>query len=331
MTSPQSVFLLGPGYVGQHVIENLLAAGHAVTTLVRNEVLAATLDKAGAKTIIGNLSDIKTITTQAAQHAITINTSSSDDLPSVEAILTGVRQRVAQGLPATFIQTSGTGLLTDDAKGRYKSETVYSDDDPAGIDTLPPTAPHRNIDLAIVQAAREIGSKAKIVIIIPPVVYGFNPAHKRVSMALPALVRFALKHGFSGRVNAGRNVWNAVHVADLARAYITLIDTLDTAVPSALENPYFFADNGAEFSWAEAAENVGRILYKAGKIASPEPREFQQHELGDVYGPFTENIAGGNARCRSVRLPALGWVPRERNIWAAMEEEEVPYLVATGA
>ena len=329
MTSPQSVFLLGAGYVGQHIIDNLVAAEHPVTTLVRNKDLAATLEKAGVKALIGSLSDIDTITTQAAQHAITINTSSSDDLPSVEAILSGVRQRVAQGLPTTFIHTSGGGVLLDEAKGRYKNDTVYSDDDPAGIDALPPTALHRNVDLAIVQAARELGPKANIVIIIPPVIYGFNPAHKRLTIAFPTLIRFALKHGFSARVNAGRNVWGGVHVADLGRAYMTLIDHLDTAVPSAHENPYFFADNGVEFSWAEAAENIGRILHKAGKIASPEPRELQAHELVEVFGPFTEAFIGGNARTRSVRLPALGWVPREKSIWAALEEEEVPYILAT--
>jgi nucleoside-diphosphate-sugar epimerase len=328
MASPRSVFLLGAGYVGRHVIDNLLAAGHPVTTLVRNKELANTLEKTGVKTLIGNLEDFETITAQAAQHEITINTSSSDDVPSVQAVLAGVRQRVAQGLPATYIHTSGTGLLVDDAKGRYKSDKIYSDDDPASIDALPLTAMHRDVDLTIVEAAREIGNKATIVVVIPPIIYGFNPTHKRVSMGLPALVRFALKHGFSGRVNEGRNVWNAVHVADLARAYMTLIDKLDTAVPSAQENPYFFVDNGEDFSWAEAAEHVGRMLHQAGKIASPEPKAVEQHQLVDMFGPVTEMVAGGNSRCRSVRLPAMGWVPREKSVWAAMEEEELPYLIA---
>ncbi|KAF2680732.1 hypothetical protein K458DRAFT_421083 [Lentithecium fluviatile CBS 122367] len=210
----------------------------------------------------------------------------------------------------------------------YRSDVIYSDDDPAGIDNLPPGALHRNVDLLIVQASRELGRKARIVVLIPPVVYGFIPAHKRISMGLPSLVRFALKHGYSGRIGEGRNVWSGVHVADLGRAYMTLIDKLDSAAPYPWENSYFFVDNGEEFSWAEAAENVGRILHMLGKISSPESHLFEQSKLGDVFGPYTVSVAGGNARCRSVRLPQLGWVPREKSIWASMEEDEIPYMVS---
>jgi nucleoside-diphosphate-sugar epimerase len=331
MTQPTPIFLLGAGYLGRQIIDDLLLTSHPITTLLRNKDLAATLSASGVTTHIGSLSDHATITSLAAQHATIINTSSSDDVPSVLAILEGIRQRVAANLPTTFLHTSGTGLLVDTAKGRYLSSTIYSDDNPAGIDALPSTAMHRDVDLAIVAAAREFGPKANIAIMIPPIIYGVNPAHGRVSMGLPPLVRFALKHGFSGRVNEAKNAWSAVHVRDLSRAYILLASTLpqNVAIGGATvqENPYFFADNGYEFSWAEAAENVGRILHKLGKIESAEVREFGKAELGDVYGPATELVAGGNARCRSTRLPALGWVPREKGVWDAVETEEAPFLI----
>ncbi|KAF2476832.1 NAD(P)-binding protein [Lindgomyces ingoldianus] len=330
MATPKSILILGAGLVGRHVIDLLLAAGFSVTTLVRNAKLAATLEKAGAKPILGTLEDVDLITAQTTQHEVIINTSSSDDLPSAKAILAGVRQRVLQSLPVTLIHTSGTGLLVDDAKGRYKSEKIYRDDDPTDIDALPPTALHRNVDLATVQAARELGGKARVVILIPPVIYGFNPAHQRLSMALPKLVRFALKHGYAGRVQEGLNVWSAVHVADLARAYTTLIDSLDSIDPSAfLKNPYFFADDGMDFSWGDAAEQVGRILYKLRKIPSPETRSFDPADYGDVFGPMTEKVAGGNARSRGVRLRELGWEPKEKSVWESLEEDEIPYIIAT--
>jgi nucleoside-diphosphate-sugar epimerase len=327
MTQPTPIFLLGAGYLGRQIIDDLLLASYPVTTLLRSKDLAATLSNAGVTTHIGSLSDHTTITSLAAQHPIVINTSSSDDVPSVLALLAGIRQRVAAGLPTTFLHTSGTGLLIDDAKGRYLSETVYSDDNPAGIDALPDTAMHRDVDLAIVAASREFGSKANIAIMIPPIIYGVNEKHGRVSMGLPPLVRFALKHGFSGRVNEAKNAWSAVHLRDLSRAYLLLISRISSLSPSVQENPYFFADNGYEFSWAEAAENVGRILHKLGKIESPQVKEFGKEELGDVYGPATELVAGGNARCRSTRLPALGWVPREKSVWDAIETEEAPFLI----
>ncbi|ORY01295.1 hypothetical protein BCR34DRAFT_606010 [Clohesyomyces aquaticus] len=329
MATHKSVLILGAGLIGRHVIDLLLASGLSVTAYVRHTELAATLEALGASTVLGTLEDHDSITAQVAQHNVTINTTSSDDISSVQAILSGIRQRISQGLHSTFIHTSGTGVLVDDAKGRYKSDMVYRDDDPKDIDALPPTAMHRDVDLAIVHAAHEFGEKARIAIIIPPVIYGFNPAHNRLSMAFPRLVRFALKHGYSGHVGEGLNVWGAVHVADLAQAYLTLISGLEALEPSALvANPYFFVDNGHEISWREVAEHVGRILYKMGKISSPDVRTFDPAGYADLFGPMTEKAAGGNARAYGVRLRKMGWEANAKGVWESLEEDEIPYIIA---
>lgn len=99
MTSPSRVFLVGAGYVGQHVLDKLLAANHPVTVLVRRPEQASELEKIGVETCLGTLNDLELITSQSAQHEITINTASCDDLPSVEAILSGIRQRVHKNQP----------------------------------------------------------------------------------------------------------------------------------------------------------------------------------------------------------------------------------------
>jgi len=329
MTTPKSVFLLGAGYIGQHVVDLLLAAKHPVTALVRNAELAAVFEKAGVKTVLGTLDDSELITAQATQHDVIINTASCDHLPSVEAVLAGIRQRILVGHPSIYIHTSGTLLLADEAEGAYKSDKIYRDDVPADIDALPPTAPHRHVDLPIVLAAREFGDKAQIAIVIPPVVYGFNPAHKRLSVAFPQLVRFALKHGFSGYVGEGRSVWSGTHVADLGRVYTTLLSYMETAAPSALlDNPYFFTD-GQEFSGREGAEHIGRILYKLGRISSPEPKTFVESDFEDVFGPMTPMLLGCNARNRATRLSQLGWEPKEKNLWSSLEEDEIPFIIAT--
>ena len=161
---------------------------------------ASLFEKAGAKPVLGTLGDLELLTTQTAHHEITINTASCDDLPSVEAILSGVRQRVHAGQPSIYIHTSGTGVLMDGALGMHKNNTIYRDDVPGDIDALAPISMHPTSIFPIVQASHEFGDKAKIVIILPPLVYGLNPAHKRHSFALASLVRFTLKHGFSGYV-----------------------------------------------------------------------------------------------------------------------------------
>ncbi|PVH99373.1 NAD(P)-binding protein [Periconia macrospinosa] len=324
-----SVFLLGPGYLGLTIIENLLAANYKVSTLVRSPESASKLGSIGVHTIAGTLEDGPLITEQVIQHEIIINCSSSDHVQSVRAILSGIRQRVQAGLSSTFIHTSGTGLLCDNAKGAYKTDIVYSDDNPSMIDALPSTALHRNVDLTIVEAAREFGDKAKLVITIAPVIYGINPNNDRISFALPTLVKFALKHGFSGRIGKGENTWSCIHVNDLARAYMTLLAYLESPASSetVLSNPYFFADNGAEFVWGKFAELVGRVLHQMGKISTEEVKPFEEKHYPDVFGPITEFTAGGNSRTKSVRLANLGWRPTEKDVLGSMEEDEIPFIL----
>ncbi|CAI6333664.1 unnamed protein product [Periconia digitata] len=332
MPPSKTVFLLGPGYVGLNIIDNLLATDYTVTTLVRKPELGAKLTSLGVHTIGGTLADSDVITAQVAKHDLTINTASSDDLPSVEAVLSGLRQRVKEGLPTKLIHTSGTGTFLDDAKGAYKSDVVYRDDDPSTINTIPDTALHRNVDLAIIKAAQEFGDKAKLVLMVPPVVYGFNPKHERLSLAFPRLINYALKQGYSGQVGKGANVWHKVHVCDLARAYMTLIEYLDSpaSTEAVLSNPYFFTeDQWGEFTWNEAAEHVARILHKMGKIRDTEIKPFEKEHYADAFGEFTEFAAGGNSRARGVRLRELGWTPVEKDAWACLEEDEIPFIIAS--
>lgn len=63
-------------------------------------------------------------------------------------------------------------MLDDGALNQYKSDKIYRDDTRSDVDSVPENAPHREIDLAIVKAQKELGEKAKIAIMIPPLIYG---------------------------------------------------------------------------------------------------------------------------------------------------------------
>jgi nucleoside-diphosphate-sugar epimerase len=328
MASPQNVFLVGPGYIGRAILDQLLAAGYLVTTLVRKPEQAILFENAGVQTVLGNLTNLELLTAQAAQHEITINTASCDDLPSVEAILSGVRQRVNAGQPSIYIHTSGTGVLEDGATGMYKNPKIYYDDVPEDIDGLASTSMHRHVDIPIIKAAREFGDKAKVVIILPPIVYGWIADHNRNSVALRALVGFALKRGFSGYVGKGANVWSVVHVVDLARAYMVMLTYVHANSPATIvENPYFFAENGSEVSMKECAEHVGQILYDMGKIQIHEAKTFAESDYSDVFGPFTPVGFGCNSRSRAIRLKKLGWVAKEKDVWTSWKNDEVLSII----
>jgi len=204
--------------------------------------------------------------------------------PSVKAVLDGVKQRAAAGKEVIFIHTSGTGVLDDGSSGEYPNNKVYKDKDRAAIDSVPDDAPHREIDLAIVKVQKELGRKAKIAIMIPPEIYGYNAWNERLTIQIPTLTRFAIKHGFAGHVGKGLSIESQIHVNDLARAYIVLLHYMETNDPSPLlENPYFFCENGKEFSWKEVAEQIAKGLKKAGKLESTETKTIPSELYGDLF------------------------------------------------
>ena len=90
----------------------------------------------------------------------------------MEAVLEAVKARAERGSSTIFIHTSGTSVLDDGAKGAFKSDKIYYDNKPEDIDAVPDTAPHRDVDLTIVRAIKQIGDKAKIAIMIPPTIHG---------------------------------------------------------------------------------------------------------------------------------------------------------------
>lgn len=172
MSTGKNVFIVGPGLIGWTILDLLVSEGYNVTGYVRSDARAAEIKKAGAQTVVGDLHDKASIAEQVAKHDIVLHTATADDLPSVEAVLDGIKQRASKGLQTIYIHTSGTSLLNDNAEGGFKSDKIYHDDKQEEIDSLGNDAPHRDVDLTILKARKELGEKAKIAIMIPPLIYG---------------------------------------------------------------------------------------------------------------------------------------------------------------
>ncbi|KAK4621928.1 Oxidase ucsJ [Fulvia fulva] len=297
----------------------LVAEGYSVTGFVRRKEHGEQIKKSGAEVVYGDLNDKTAITEQVVKHDITFHTATADHLPSAEAVIDGVKARAAGGKGTIFIHTSGTSLLTDypKIKNNQKSNDIWHDSNRQEIDSLPDDAPHREIDLAIVNAQKALGEKAKIAIMIPPLIYGFNADHGRLTIQIPTLNRFALKHGFAAHVGKGEGVESNIHVKDLARAYIVS------------KNPYYFCETTGdkEPSWREVAELIGEQLHKVGKIQDPKPRQLKEDLWADVFGDFTGAVIGLNSRSRAVRLRELGWKPQEKGWRASYVEDELPQIL----
>ncbi|PNS14597.1 UDP-glucuronic acid decarboxylase 1 [Sphaceloma murrayae] len=325
--SSQNVFLLGPGYIGREVIDRLLENGFKVTTLVRRKDAVPELEKDGINTVMGSMDDKDVITEQTSKSDIVIHTASADHIESVEAVIDGIDQRANLGQPTIYIHTSGCSFLSDNSDGKYRSDLIYNDTRPEKLDERPDSASHRGIDLAIIKARQRLGTKAKIFIMLPPLIYGVARSG-RLSIQTITMARFAIKHKYAGYVGGGKSVWGLVHVNDLSYGYLTMLQWLISSPPEvALEHPYFFCENGEELSWGEIAACIGQSLYDAKVLPDATPRQIPTEQYNDLFGPYSLVVIGQNARNRAERLRALGWKPKDLDAYAAFKKEELPVLL----
>ena len=94
----------------------------------------------------------------------------------------------------------------------------------------------------------------------------------------------AIKHGYAGYVGGGKAVWGFVHVADLARGYMAILHYMEsTSGDEILQNPYFFIENGEEYSWGRCAEEIGKALHEAGRIQDAAAKQVPVDLYSDLF------------------------------------------------
>ncbi|KAJ7796950.1 NAD-binding protein [Mycena olivaceomarginata] len=315
--SKTNFFLTGAtGYVGGSVLARFLAHPHAdsfqFTVLVRDPKKAEKFKDLGVKAVVGSHSDAQLVEKLASEADVVIAMADCDDLGAAKATLEGLKKRHALGVVPIFIHTSGTGVISDDAKGLHADVTVYDDSDADQIESIAPTQMHREVDLAITAADAE--GYVKTYIILPSTIYGLasgrfvdaglqNPH----SMQIPALISASLDRGQAGMVGEGKNIWPNVEIHELADLYTTLYDKIvGDAETGHGRNGFYFGASGEHLLY-DVGKAIGTALVALGKSESAEPTTFTQAELDKYFGgsPYL----GSNSRCRATRSLLIGWKP----------------------
>jgi nucleoside-diphosphate-sugar epimerase len=179
--------------------------------------------------------------------------ATSDDVKAVSAMLDSLRNSV-RPQPVYFIHTSGTGIIDDVPNGYGHSSSNVFDDikDIQQITSWPETHWHRDVDKVVLEAAQALDGEMpksiiKTTIICPPTVYGTGDGPiRRRSVQIPELIRHSIQRQKVFQVGPGQNVWQHVHVADLADAYVLLIEEAyrDEGRADWSGNGYHFAEAG---------------------------------------------------------------------------------------
>ncbi|KAL4252221.1 NAD(P)-dependent Metabolic Enzyme [Abortiporus biennis] len=322
-TSSIPIFFIGAtGYLGGSILARLLIHPRAnefdITAIVRSSEKASGLQSQfGVKTVVGSISDLDKLEDLSAQSHIVFSCADSDNLDAIKAICRGLKKRrVTAGETPIFIHTSGTAVIIDDARGLHPTDIIYNDLNADQIESIPPTAFRRNVDLAIAEADKE--GYLTSYIVIPSTIWGVPSTplidaglQKTSSIQIPMLIKAALGMSQGGVVGKGVGQWGDVHIDDVADLYIVLLDAI-LANPGTVghgREGYYFVENG-EHTWYDISKEIAKALYDLGRGKSPEPTTFTSEELTKYFGSeMFGNFFGTNARCRANRGRALGWKP----------------------
>lgn len=262
-----------------------------------------------------------------------IDCAHADHEVAAKALVKGIAAG-SQDQPGYLIHTSGTGILTFADNERHifgeASPKIYDDWEGIGeVTSLPDYAVHRNVDKIILAAGTENESRVQTAIVCPPLIFGQGrgPSNQR-SVQLPELSRYTLDRKKGIQIGAGRNYWTHIHVYDLSRCFLALVEAAVDHGGKAtwgIEG-YYFTENG-EHIWGEIAKIIASTAKDQGFLPSDEVVTMSGDDANQQLMAYTAfNAAfmwGTNSRCRAIRArKLLGWSPRERSM-----NEEIAEIV----
>lgn len=316
------VFFTGAtGYIGGTVLTKTLAyfrdAGKdvSVRVLVRNEAKKALVQKWAARLgvsleyVMGSLDNVEVIETEVATADISIDTADADHFKAQEAFLRGLDKAIAAGKHPLYIHTSGTGLLVDGVYGSKLTDKIYDDAKDEDIASIPDDAPHRDVDLLLLNWIKANEGRADLMIVSPPTIWGPGSGPDNIwSVQVPLLITTALKHKQTYSVGKGLNHWTQINVLDLADFYALL---LHKGLEAPDKHSGFYFANSDEFAYGDVCRTIQKTLIDIGiatttDIKTPESVD----EIHKYFEPFPASSIGGNSRARASKAKALGWKPR---------------------
>lgn len=317
------VFLTGAtGYIGGTVLNLMLKqpGKYAITALVRSKAAGNTLKAMNVTPLYGSLDDTDLLTKAAEEADVVIDMADADHLAAAKALITGLSKAPK---PKVFIHTSGTGALGDESKGDYTSDFIFSDLDLKSINAIPLTKPHRDVDQYILENCSNVNS----IIVCPPTIYGLGtgPVHRQ-SVQIPWMIKACMKVGFPGTVGKGLNVWNNVHVEDLADFYVLLLEKAVEGKASYGKDGWYFAES-SQHCLKDLMHKIGDVMYAKKLIKDHTVRTLTPEQAEQCYSFYAYDGIGCNSRCKAERSRALGWKPKRGDILGSIEAE-VNYMVA---
>lgn len=296
------VFLTGAtGFIGSHVVPELIAHGHRVLGLARSDAGARQLEVAGAEVHRGDLEQPETLASGAAAADAVIHCAFDHNFASFFDNTKKDERNIAamgaalEGTQKPILITSGVGIGTPLNGG------------PAREDVLNPRHANPRIATELAGAAL-IARRIDVRTVRLPQVHDTTKAG-----LITPLIAEARRSGAVAYVGEGRTRWSAAHVSDVAKLYVMVLEK---------------GEPGARYN-ASAEEGVtARAIAEAlGKGTGLPVRSVTADDVERYFGwmaPFAAlDMIASNAWTRA----RLGWEPTGPDLLADLAAMKYSPLV----
>jgi nucleoside-diphosphate-sugar epimerase len=277
------IFVTGAtGFIGSRVVQELIGAGHQVLGLTRSDAGAEALVRAGAAVHRGDLEDLESLRSGAAQSDGVIHTAFRHDW-SKFAESCELDKRAIEALGSALEGSNRPLLVSAGAAALVQGRPATEEDPP-----IPPTGQFPRASEPTGLSFVERGVNASVVR-LPQV-------HDTVKQGLVTyLVAVAREKGVSAYIGEGRNRWAAAHVLDVARLYRLALEKHEAGA-----RYHAVAEEGVPLR--DIAEVIGQGLKVPVVSLSPE-------EAAGHFG-FLAMFAGRDLVVSSkLTQERLGWHP----------------------
>ncbi|HEU4462792.1 MAG TPA: NAD-dependent epimerase/dehydratase family protein [Solirubrobacterales bacterium] len=269
------VLVIGCGFIGSNIVEQLVAGGQPPAVLTRSAPAAEVAAKiAPGDLVVGDATDPETVerALEGAEHVIFsaggLLPAASEENPEEDARLTlGPVRTVLERLR----ERPGVGLTYLSSGG-----TVYGEPQQIPVPEDAPTEAfgaygrlHLQCESEVLAASREHGLPARI--LRCATVYG---EHQRPDRGQGAVVTFLHRVGRGEPIElygGGATIRDYVYVGDVARAAIALIEAGGPAVVN--------VGSGTGASLLELLQLVEREVGREAEVHQHEPRGFEVHQI----------------------------------------------------
>jgi nucleoside-diphosphate-sugar epimerase len=292
------IFITGAnGFIGGAVAAALVADGHSVRGLVRDQAKADAVAALGIDPVIGSLDQLPLLQAEARAADGVVNAANSGHRGAAGALIAGL---AGSGKP--LIHTSGTSIIADRALGE-PSERIFHEDTP--IEPLPERAERVAIDRLVLGV-----SGVRAIVLCNSMIYGNAVGAPAQSVQVPVLAQQARASGVARYIGRGLNCWSNVHIADVAALYAL-------ALAKAPAGSFIYVENGEE-ALGEISQAIAARLGLGPAQSWPDEAAFAA--WGKEKATFS---LGSNSRVRGNIARELGWTPKHSSItdWIARELE----------